>query len=37
MSPIENLLPTIEPSPGDPSTKQNRSRDLFGVQLEVKF
>lgn len=39
MSPIENVVPNLEPQPlannGDTRIKQNRSRDLFGVQLEV--
>lgn len=41
MSPIENLMPNIVEDTSDTDTselrkKQDRSRDLFGVQLEVR-
>lgn len=37
MSPIEGVVPNlVEISTQSNSTKQNRSRDLFGVQLEVR-
>lgn len=36
MSPIENVVPDLVEIPTQPnSTKQYRSRDIFGVQLEV--
>lgn len=42
MSPIENVIPNLVESPPTQQTlelrnKQDRSRDLFGVQLEVRL
>lgn len=45
MSPIENVMPALVAEPADaagqvtaaePRKKIDRSRDLFGVQLEVR-
>lgn len=42
MSPIENVVPTLADEATDAKNleirnKQDRTRDLFGIQLEVSF